>query len=313
MPQVTISWAKKVKKNKRQKTKLYTFRGYHYKETLIFSLFDKDYFFKHLLPSDLILPFKVDDEYVSGNEMNTLIENLLQEIKQKKKSYKDFYILQKKNFNCSKQCGLLVLRFKKYPYVIKLFIENPKTFFRPHEKGVESIAFFYMSGGMNRHITGFTRLKNLEIAQSTIKNHPVWSQYTCTFPRKWFWLPRNAQWLEIQGVNINNQISCSTTIPSIYAVIADFIDTNEHTPIEQKKRSEIIINLCNDLDIIIDPHANNFIINKEESGIHIKMIDTEHFPSMVGFKEIKKFKNYNQWYQQLIEKCIHDMFFLLNT
>lgn len=302
IPRVQIRW--------KNNDKVYTSHGYHHARSPIFTVFDEKFFFKHYLPKNTIPPRNKTDNQVKGEELGLLIEKLLEEIQEKKSEFQDFSIIQTKNFNLIKQCGLIILKFKNYPFVVKLFIENPKTFFSAYDKGVESLAFFYMSGGTNRHITGLTRIKTLQKTMKIIKRHKRWSQYRYTFPRKWFWLPANPQWLYIDGFNTEGKAHISTKIPAIYAIVADFIDTTESAPLEKDERKKIIIKLCNDLDTLIDPHANNFVINKEDQTLHIKMIDTEHFPTLVGFKKPKKFRTYNQWYLQLIEKCIYDMYFL---
>lgn len=303
IPRVQISWD--------EDNQVYTATGYHYSKSPIFTVFDEPFFFKHYLPEKTISRRNSNDNQATGKELGILIEGLLEEIRQKKDTFDNFYVLQTKNFNLTKQCGLIVLKFKHYPFVVKLFIENPKTFFSAHDKGVESLAFSYMSGGISRHTTGLTRIKTLHKTMKTIKHHKRWSRYRYTFPRKWFWLPNNPKWLYIEGFNTEGKTYITTKIPAIYAIVADFIDTTESAPLEKDERKKIIIQLCNDLQTIIDPHANNFVINKEDNTLHIKMIDTEHFPTLVGFKKPKKFRTYNQWYLQLIEKCIYDMYFLI--
>ena len=40
----------------------------------------------------------------------------------------------------------------------------------------------------------------------------------------------------------------------------------------------------------------------------ITLVDTEHFPTMVGVFSKKSFKNHNEWYVYLAGKCIFDMY-----
>lgn len=301
-PYITIGWENTPKEQH------YKHYDSHYEEYPIFTVFDPKYFKKYYLPQAQLR----DDCSLTGKELNLLIENLIKEIKNRRKKFKDFILLQNKNFNNKKQCGLIVLKCKKYPFVVKLFLETPKTFINPYCKGIESIAFFYMSGGTNRHITGFTRIKNLHYIQSILCNNPSFSYIDWQFPRKWFWAPEAVPWIHINGYNLGSEKILQTTFPGTYAIIADYIDTKETVPLEHKKRNMFIMDLCNKLHVAIDPHCTNFIINKingQEKKISVKIIDTEFFPSLVGLKKSKNFRNYNSWYQYLTGKCIGDMYF----
>jgi hypothetical protein len=65
-----------------------------------------------------------------------------------------------------------------------------------------------------------------------------------------------------------------------------------------------------DLHLFVDPHADNFIIKqKENSKEHtISIVDTEHFPSMVGLKEEPFFNNHTEWLLYLGAKYFQDAF-----
>ena len=65
--------------------------------------------------------------------------------------------------------------------------------------------------------------------------------------------------------------------------------------------------LCNYLDLWIDPHIDNFMPEKGTDKIVI--VDTEHFPSFVGLKEPVTFSGYLSWYTYLATKCLKSMFF----
>ena len=47
----------------------------------------------------------------------------------------------------------------------------------------------------------------------------------------------------------------------------------------------------------------------EKGNNKLIIVDTEHFPSLVGFKEKKKkrFNNYSQYYLHLARKCTNDL------
>ena len=65
--------------------------------------------------------------------------------------------------------------------------------------------------------------------------------------------------------------------------------------------------LCNYLDLVIDPHIDNFLIERNTGKIAI--VDTEHFLSVVGMKKKKKFTGYFSWGLHLAMKCAKEMFF----
>ena len=166
-----------------------------------------------------------------------------------------------------------------------------------------------MSGGINRHIAGLTRMKNLELIQEQIQQHERWKNLIIT-PRKWYWLPKKPRWIEIKGRNIGEKKQIITHIPSTYAIIADELDTKENHALSYQEKSELIMQLCMDLHLFVDPHADNFIIkyNPTYKDFTISIVDTEHFPSMVGLKEEPFFNNHLEWYLYLGAKFFQDAF-----
>lgn len=291
-----------------------------YKKYPIFTCFNRDYFYNHLLPKDKITYRWGSSDSVNSYVLNQLIQDLLKELKSYKKSkrklknfkkkFKHFTLLQDKNFNYDQCCGLLVVKCNDYPFVVKLFIETPATFIDPYCKGFESQFFFYMSGGVNRHIAGLMRVKNLELVNQQIQEHPRWQNKVIT-PRKWYWIPKRPRWIEINGYNIGGEKEISTLIPGTYAIIADVIDTKEDAPLlSMQQKSELIMELCMDLHLFVDPHADNFVLkyNKETNDYKISIVDTEHFPSIVGLKEEPFFNNHLEWYLYLGAKYFQDAF-----
>jgi len=302
MPEIAISW-KNSKRILRRFNRAYT-------EYPIFTAFNENFFFNHLLPTTTITSATHQNQIIDCQIINEMIHELLMEIKKRKKQYIHFEIIQNKNFNHRKQCGLLVLRFKYYPLVLKLFIETPKSFIDPYCKGFENQFFFYMSGGINRHIAGLTRIKNLELVQEQIKQHKRWKHLIIT-PRKWYWLPQKHRWIEIKGRNIGDKKHIITQIPSTYAIIADELDTKENlNTLSSQAKGELIMQLCMDLHLFVDPHADNFIVKykPENNDYSISIVDTEHFPSMVGLKEEPFFNNHLEWYIYLGAKFFQDAF-----
>ena len=64
--------------------------------------------------------------------------------------------------------------------------------------------------------------------------------------------------------------------------------------------------LCNHLGLAIDPHINNFMIEKNTGKIAI--VDTEHFLTLVGIKKRVKFRGYFSWGIYLAGKCAKALF-----
>lgn len=302
VPKITIGW-----KNSK---KTITRTNWAYKEYPIFTSFKKDYFYSHLLPKDPISVKDNPDELVNTTKITKLINELLVEIKKQKKYYKHFDILKDSNFNRKHRCGLLIVKFKDYPFVLKLFMETPESFIDPYCKGFDNQFFFYMSGGINRHIAGLTRIRNLELVKEQINNHPRWKNTVIT-PRKWYWLPKKPRWIHINGWNIGNKKELSTLIPSTYAIIADALDTTEDAPqLSAQKRSELIMEFCMDMHLFVDPHGDNCTLkhNKETDTYHISIVDTEHFPSIVGLQEEPFLNNHLDYYLYLSAKFFQDAF-----
>jgi hypothetical protein len=300
-PQITIGW-KGFKKGISR-------RNWAYKKSL-FTTFNHDYFYNHLFPKDHIIDAHDPAISIDCAIVNKLVEKLLKEIKKHKKEYTDFIILKDKNFNHRERCGLLIVKFKNYPLVLKLFMETPKTFINPYCKGFDNQFFFYMSGGMNRHIAGLTRVRNLELVKQQIDDHPRWKNKIIT-PRKWYWIPKKPRWMEIRGHNIGNEEEISTLMPGIYAIIADELDTKEDAPLLSfQKRNELVMQLCMDLQLFVDPHADNFVVkhHKETDEYHVSIVDTEHFPSLVGLKEQPFFSNHIDYFVYLGAKYFQDAF-----
>ncbi len=302
MPKITIGW--------RHSKKVLTHTHWAYTEYPIFTSFNKEHFYDHILPTDTISGMNNHTQLYDCHIMSALIEDLLKELRKGKKQFTHFRLLQDKNFNYKEPCGLLVLQFNDYTFVLKLFMETPQTFSDPYCKGFESQFFFYMSGGMNRHVAGLTRIKNLEVVNHQIDAHPRW-QGKITTPRKWYWLPKRPRWMQINGYNIGGKKEISTLMPSVYAIIADTIDTKEEAPLlTAQQRSELIMELCMDLHLFVDPHSDNFVLKHQQAtdDYHISIVDTEHFPSMVGLKEEPFFNNHLEWFIYLGAKYFQDAF-----
>lgn len=265
------------------------------------------------LTNDLIpegpVTFRDGSGNVNGKELGYLIDELVREIKAKQKKFTHFTVLQSKNFNYREQCGLLVLKFNDYPFVVKLFMETPETFVNPYIKGPEPVFFWYMGGGSGRHIAGLTRVKNLKLMQEQITLHPYWHDHLVT-PRKWFWLPKNTPWITLKGTNIKPNKTISNSIPGTYAIIADAIDTTDSYKLAPREQRKMVMQFCNDMGLSVDPHAKNFIFHKHPTKDEpiMALVDTEHFPTIVGLKDEKEFESHGQWYRFLVNKGFNDIY-----
>lgn len=297
MPEIIASWP--------GSPKTYHLRDYCLEEYPIFHKFDRDYFMKHLLPDEPLGFRNHPDKKVLGSHLKEHIEELLIELKKQKKTFRHFKVLKDSDFNSRMVSGLIILKFKEYPFVLKLFIKTPETFVKPLSEGMIPRFFFRMGGGINRHLSGFTRIKNLEEIQRKIDEHPEWRELIDT-PRKWFWLPKNPQWIEVRSKNIGRAPELRTELPAIYGIIADFIENDKSFSLWNPEDREIAINFAHYLENRVDAHVDNFMVEKS-TGI-IVLIDTEHFPTMVGLKEQFEYDDYPTWYCKLSCKCFKDIF-----
>lgn len=277
----------------------------HY-EPIIFNVFNRDFFMSHLLPESRIT-YRYDPyKSVNGKVLSDLIENLVSEINQGFTTYTDFVVLKRSTFNTKLKAGLIVLRFKKYPFIVKLSIETPESFVLPLSKGTQPNFIFYMAGGMNRHLTGFTRIKNLEYVQEKFSKNPLWKD-SITFPRKWHWLARNQKWLHVKGTNIGMNGTLTTTFPATYAVIADEINIERTFQQSNQSDRHTAMALSKYVHNFLDAHIDNFCDEKYTGKIAI--IDTEHFPSVVGFRKEPPGEGYFAWYGYMAHKMISETFF----
>lgn len=302
-PSITVKWATP------PHGKSYCITDSHIEEYPLFTIFDKQKFEANLLPHAPI-PYRDNPtQSVHGDILRALCEEFIKEVFQKKKRFTHFTIIQNKNFSRRHKCGLLVVKFKDYPFVVKLFIEDPKTFINYWWKGFEPVFFWNMGRGAGRHLSGLTRIDNKKNIHKRLALNP-YKDFTIEMPNKWFWVPKNNRYIQIDGTNIGNGKTLSTQLPGIYAIIADAIDTKNETTLSNEEQKQMSIDLCNHLDLIIDPHRTNFVFKQhpETKKTTIIIIDTEYFPIMVGLKEKKQFKSYEEWYLFLSGKCFKDMF-----
>ena len=296
MPEIKVKWE--------GDSKAHLLRKYHLEEYALFQLFDHDFFMGHMLPSTAITYRYDSDKSVEPKILTALIDELIQEIKHGKHTFTHFTILQSKDYNFKKGNGLLIVKFNDYPFVVKLFVETPDSFVSPFDKGLEPIFFFFMAGGVNRHLTGFTRIKNREIITQRIAQSP-WAA-SIDIPRKWHWVPSSSRWIEITGKNIGKIQERTIRLPGTYCIIADAIEAERNLSLLSREDKKRAMDLCNYLNIWIDPHMKNFMIEKGTGKFVI--VDTEHFPTVVGLREKISFESYSNWYLYLAGKCWRNAF-----
>lgn len=292
-------------------TKKYFLKNSHLERYALFDIFQKEHFLSHCMPTDIISYRNNPEKSINGSLLIKLIEDVLKELQKaryQKNSFKHFIVLKNRDYNPRTHSGLIVLKFKEYPFVVKLFMETPETFVRPFSKGIEPSFIFTIGRGTSRHGSGFTRIQNLENIRKKIQKDPYFSTII-DMPRKWYFHSSECRWLVIEGYNIGSTKHVSCTVPGTYGIICDAIEAHPKKKMSHRKNRKKAIELCHFLECAIDPHINNFMIEKSSEKIII--IDTEHFPSLVGLDQPLQFSNYVSYYTQLACKYMHDM--LLRT
>ena len=269
----------------------------------IFQLFDKKFFFKNTIDTQQIIYRKNKNKSVSGKTLSNIAQTAVEELMQGKNKLTHFNFIKKADFHKKTKTGILILKYKDFPFILKLFIESPKGFCNPYSKGTVPSCFFVMSGSI-RHLLGFTRIKNLQDINKKIEKNSILSGIIET-PRKWYWIYNNCKWLAIQEHNMS-QDNKTTAIPSIYGVIADAIEEEKNKNISSKLHRKICIKVYNLFDCSIDPHSINIMLEKNTNKFVI--IDTEYFPLIVGFRNKNKTNGYVSWLIDLSLKYIKDKY-----
>jgi hypothetical protein len=288
--------------------KEYSLKSPFLEEWAIFGRFDKNFLLSQQLPEQISYRYDPTTA-IPRTDLENIIEKFVAEVltvKQKHHEFENFTILKDVDFNYKHHSGVIIAKFKKYPFVLKLFRETPKMFTQPFSKGLQPGFFFVMGGGINRYLAGFTRISNLHALNKQIAIDPYWANRLTT-PRKWFWLPKNGNWFRVTGKNIGNKKEQSILYPSIYGIICDAIDIERTFSINKKSDRKLAMNLARFIGNKIDPHIDNFIVEKHTEKI--AFIDTEHFASMVGLRKPLEFNHYASWYSRLGNKCLKDTSF----
>lgn len=266
--------------------------------------FENSNFKKHSLPHGNI-KYRKSDESVHAATLKKQNESVLQEILDGKKSFTHFIILKSSGFNFSNLSGLIVLKYKDFPFVLKLFIEHPHTFIEPFNKGFHAAGLFVLNGNL-RHLSGFTRIHNLETARKSLSKDAQYRYYV-DFPRKWYWIPESQPYLTIQWHDEHNRHQETIKLPGIYGIVCDFIEADKEIQKQEiHTLRQISVDVGSYLHNTIDSNVDNFVPEKNSNKIVI--IDTEHFPTMVGLDKAMSANGYVQWYIELAGKYIKTAF-----
>jgi hypothetical protein len=244
----------------------------------IFSIFNPTDFEKYQLPSGSISYRNNPELSVSTQELSSAIEHAVQELREGK-TPTQFAVLKDKEFNRKNVSGSLILKSKAHPFVVKIFIENPRSFLTPYENGFQHAVMHRITGGVNRYLAGFSRIENLERVKSQVAqlNIPM----ELDFPRKWYWKSSAAPWFEVRGAQFDGK-EYRMELPSVYAVVADHIESSHTVADMRRLHRRNMFAIFKAYDFEIDPNTKNFVI--EDSSQKMVLIDTEHFPTVIGQK-----------------------------
>jgi len=310
-PIIATSWINKnpLKKQKKKHHNINYLQDSHLEVFPLFKTFDRPYFYHHMLPEKPISFRYFPEQTIDPKVLKAAINTFFQEIRLGyKKNFSDFTILKNESFNSRKQAGLIVVKGKKWPlnqFVVKLFMETPRSFIQPSNKGFIAICHFIVGHGCTRYMLGFTRLKNLEMMKRMVEDSPYWKE-KIDFPRKWFWMPEDYPWIHLAGYHISGYEKIAIDIPGAYAIIADAIEVKREFSIKKKEDRDRGVAICNYLECLMDPHSSNFVI--EDKTNKIVIIDTEHSPTMVGLKDPIHMESYSQWYSFLFKRGLYEYF-----
>ncbi len=308
-------------------------RDSHLEEGPLFHTFDYQFFKDHLLPKEPISYRLEPATTIDGDLLSSLAEGVVADLQHSRLSrdtFDHFNVLKQSDFNPLTCSGCIVFEYKDYPFVLKLFFETPPTFVDPYSKGFQQGCIFIIGAGINRHLLGFTRVRNLKSIEAKIARECP--DIVGKPPRKWFWLPQNSRWFVLEGINIGCKKKQAILLPSIYGIITDKI-TGKPLNLLDRGNRKLGRHLYEFFDCRIDPHITNYVIEKPitqkkkykkkrrtrrrekkrllrelEKGNKIVPIDTEHFPSMAGLGEPMHFDNYFTWYCKMTGKYTCDKF-----
>lgn len=267
--------------------------------------FDYQYLKNHQLPPT-ITPHATKQPIQTAG-LKECIHNIITTLQQGKTTLHNATIIQKRDFNFTTQSGLLVVKPHNYPVIVKLFIEHPCTFTDPFSKSFEASCMFTLGGSL-RHLCGFTRIPNLHRVKAELAKHPHYKN-KIKFPQKWFYIPDNTYWLNITWHNPYKEKTTDISMPAIYCIIADYIEIDQHAQqTHHRYLRNVSMDVVNFLQFAIDPHNGNFVFEKNNPN-DLFIIDTEHFPTVIGLEHGMRAKNYMSWYIEMSANFVKEVLF----
>lgn len=261
--------------------------------------FNQEFFTANYLPNDIIT-FRDKTGIVSSEILSNLASEVVEEIKVGQRHFTHFKILKDKDFNYDTLSGLIILKYKDYPFVIKISIEHPHSIVQPFSKSIEATGIFVVGGNL-RHLSNFTRISNLQKIKHMLSYNPFYLQ-CMDFPRKWYWAPKDIYQLKIEWHW--RDTTETVYLPSIYATISDFIYTEEQQP--QNELNKLSMKVTTDVGFLIDPHAGNILI--EQGTRKYVLLDTEDFRLMTGLNANMNATKYVGWYIELVNNALKSLY-----
>jgi len=246
----------------------------------LFNQFDEELLEQNKLPED-----------ESFKEIKSSLTHLRNELEEGAAELNDFTVLKDLEWDWQQQRGLLILKHKNMPYVIKFFQETPYGCLRHWGKGhkdygVTAAFFFMMSGGITRHLSGFTRIYNRRFIKDKIRTSK-WKN-TLVLPQLYYWVPEEVSQIKLMGHNIGGISKQDVTVPATYAIIANYVEGESLSWFSRKDRNEVL-ELTNLSESHVDPGLANF--KRDKSG-KLAILDLEDYRTMFGFKDDLQVKNY---------------------
>jgi hypothetical protein len=305
LPRLVISWADAGESS----TEVHTL-AHPCLDWAIFGHYKAELLSENQLPE--IVPYRNDPiKTVLRAELSKIINHLVDEIKTIKKrgsiTLRDCIMLKDRNFNYQTSSGLVIVKLKNHPFVIKLFMENPHSFAHPCSKGMEPALFFLMSGGMSRFMAGLTRIPNMLAIRTKVEASPIWRD-RIALPRKWFWVPEKNRHLHMAGYNMGSYPVESIDIPAVYAVICDEIKIERALSYASAQDRIDVLEFVRFIgNNRLDPNIPNYVIEKGTGKLCA--IDTEHFGAFMGMREPLEYNGFFRHYFTLGCKFIRDGLF----
>ena len=304
IPSITISYSDF--ESFKHKGNAYQLASLHLRPWTYCNVYDQEFYSNKMFPSDQILHCN-RDEKVNSSAVRYEIEKVIKKIFRSKKrcSLSNAHILKDSDFNYRSSAGLVVVKLKQYPFILKIYRETPQTFCSPCSKGLVPTFVFRTGNGATRHLSGLTRIPMRDVLENLLENMPAWKD-RIVLPRKWLWLPDDLRWLYISGDS--DLFSFNAWIPSVYVIVCDSIEIERSLSFLNEADRTLAIQIGQIFDNKIDSNIPNFVIQKGTGKIAI--IDTEYFPLMLSLKNSFKAESYSNWLFQLAQMSAKKIVYL---